>query len=562
MKILVALLIALRSLHGAAIATGHAEVKARRNSATALEPATYGPAGCVSLGRSPIGSCTIATNCEGKDISKFEFAFDCESKTGSIVRHSFGTGGFEDNEDFDTEVLCKTCYVPSPWAVKDDTKIKSTAKPVKQLPSWPSKAPPTSTRKSDEASAPDIVAAVVEAAAESDESLKEAEKRAEVAEEEAAKKAAEEKKAAIKAAEEQELAKKAAAEAETAARRAAEEKKHLEAAEKARAAAEEKRKQQEQLQKQQEQQEQQQHKSKVETNQEPTQQSEAAAGMSAVRFGPRKCVSTYRSQDGHCILQTKCDPSDIKNYEFGLVCVDNGGSSVRHLFGQDSFDAEETFDTLITCEKCLGLQDTTSDASLAGRVTALSNEVDGLKVALVNITNDIQELNKTILSSRDEGVAALMPMKRNLRSTPQQKIRADHARRALSDDSDLRRRSNDLSAATSKSLQPKVHPKRSLRHAAAKHHVQTQEQVAPPQVMEKEEQVSGDEEEDVIEGPNEVVLHSSGDEGDSSSGDVSEDSSSDASDNTEEEDSSEQRDDGEEEEEAPESSIPADEAGP
>merc|ERR1719375_714447 len=43
------------------------------------------------------------------------------------------------------------------------------------------------------------------------------------------------------------------------------------------------------------------------------------------RYGPQKCVSTWRSEEGHCIVQTACKDVDISAYEFGLICVDSKG---------------------------------------------------------------------------------------------------------------------------------------------------------------------------------------------------------------------------------------------
>jgi len=49
----------------------------------------------------------ITTECEGVDASQTEYAFNCVGK--NVVRHSFGFGGFEDNEEFDTDVKCDYC---------------------------------------------------------------------------------------------------------------------------------------------------------------------------------------------------------------------------------------------------------------------------------------------------------------------------------------------------------------------------------------------------------------------------------------------------------------------
>merc|ERR1719460_1678357 len=95
-----------------------------------------------------------------------------------------------------------------------------------------------------------------------------------------------------------------------------------------------------------------------------------------VKYGPASCVSVWRSEAGHCIMSTKCNKEDIANYEFGLVCVDKAGSPVKHLFGKDSFDPKETFDTLIKCDKCLGLEDIPDTVALAGEVASMAKEVN------------------------------------------------------------------------------------------------------------------------------------------------------------------------------------------
>jgi len=79
----------------------------------------------------------------------------------------------------------------------------------------------------------------------------------------------------------------------------------------------------------------------------------------AAFYGPGGCIAAYRSGEGTCIVQTRCTSQSqaglMKEYNYGLTCVDNTGDSTRHLFGKNSFDAEETFDTLVECKLCLGL---------------------------------------------------------------------------------------------------------------------------------------------------------------------------------------------------------------
>jgi len=117
---------------------------------------------------------------------------------------------------------------------------------------------------------------------------------------------------------------------------------------------------------------------------------------SAAFYGPSGCVATYRSKEGTCIMQTRCGSQDISTYEFGLTCVDGQGETERHLFGTESFDTEETFDTLIECKLCLGLDgeqlSAQNDTSLAADVATLQSEMKELQVAVEEIKNHIPGL--------------------------------------------------------------------------------------------------------------------------------------------------------------------------
>merc|ERR1719161_3408878 len=97
-------------------------------------------------------------------------------------------------------------------------------------------------------------------------------------------------------------------------------------------------------------------------------------------------------------MATDCWESDIKNYEFGLVCVDKVGSPVKHLFGKNSFDAVETFDTLIKCDQCLGLENVPDQTALAGEVSVMSKDVASLKLILGNISTNIRMLNDKVFA--------------------------------------------------------------------------------------------------------------------------------------------------------------------
>lgn len=50
------------------------------------------------------------------------FAFDCWSANGDIFRHSYGQGGFDEHEEFDTNVQCAQCHPPATDAPKQTPK--------------------------------------------------------------------------------------------------------------------------------------------------------------------------------------------------------------------------------------------------------------------------------------------------------------------------------------------------------------------------------------------------------------------------------------------------------
>mmetsp|Transcript_10682 Transcript_10682/g.25413 ORF Transcript_10682/g.25413 Transcript_10682/m.25413 type:complete len:325 (-) Transcript_10682:24-998(-) len=197
----------------------------------------FGPNNCVSVQRSAAGTCVLATNCPAQtDIENFEFAFICVTADHRLQKHSFGVGGFDLVEAFDTQVPCASCRAPT----ASDGAVSLKGDGATQAPA----AAPASAPAQTTATPVPTVAPV---------------------------------------------------------------------------------------------------------NAEKGKPAEASF------YGPAHCVSTYRSPAGTCVMQTRCEDADIHNYNFGLTCVDAKGESTRHLFGKNSFDPRETFDTLIDCQLCLGL---------------------------------------------------------------------------------------------------------------------------------------------------------------------------------------------------------------
>eukprot|EP00931_Biecheleriopsis_adriatica_P072044 TRINITY_DN4604_c0_g1_i3.p1 TRINITY_DN4604_c0_g1~~TRINITY_DN4604_c0_g1_i3.p1 ORF type:complete len:404 (+),score=118.72 TRINITY_DN4604_c0_g1_i3:82-1293(+) len=72
-----------------------------------------------------------------------------------------------------------------------------------------------------------------------------------------------------------------------------------------------------------------------------------------VHFGPGSCVSAWVGTGKHCVVKTSCSKQPaFDSYALRLICVDKDGGRVLHGFEQGGFDPEETFDTLIVCDKC------------------------------------------------------------------------------------------------------------------------------------------------------------------------------------------------------------------
>mmetsp|Transcript_53454 Transcript_53454/g.153368 ORF Transcript_53454/g.153368 Transcript_53454/m.153368 type:complete len:607 (-) Transcript_53454:45-1865(-) len=319
----------------------------------------FGPDYCVSLSQSSSGSCVIATNCEGHDLSQFEFVFDCDvANNGGVVRHSFGKGGFDVNEEYDTEVVCDRCAVP-PYLLPTPPpapKPKPVATPVVTKPVVPAPtaklavtaAKTPAKRMAHPAASATIAPAPLAKAAE-----------------------APAPKVLAKSAAQAAAPKPAAA--------ASRQKKILKASLLTRSSASSPA-------------------PAPEKEEEVKPPPRAPPPPPPVKYGPRGCVSTFKSKEGHCIMQTKCTSLDIKGYSFGLVCVDKIGQPVRHLFGKDSFDPVETFDTLISCDQCLGLEDIPQDVAVNGQVVAMTQEIADMRKIMANLTEEVSILSKKVLA--------------------------------------------------------------------------------------------------------------------------------------------------------------------
>jgi len=256
----------------------------------------------------------FSTNCQGQDLSRFEFAFECESPgQDGVVRHSYGTGGFDSKEEFDTEVKCQRCFPPNT-------------------------PPPQSARTSVQAAA--HTHALV-ATSQTNRGISARDRATGFRD----KMTAVQQATGLRGSSSVGMASVA------------------------------------------------QNSQKWFFSPTPIPQAKM------VNYGPNQCVSTYRAEDGNCIMQTQCKKEDIKDYDFGLICVDKAGLPVRHLFGKDSFDPDETFNTLIQCHQCLGLDDIPGRVALNGQVVQLSDEVKVLRAMMTNLTSNLAKLNAAVFAS-------------------------------------------------------------------------------------------------------------------------------------------------------------------
>jgi hypothetical protein len=124
----------------------------------------------------------------------------------------------------------------------------------------------------------------------------------------------------------------------------------------------------------------------------------------AAVFGPDYCISTFRAPAGTCLIRTRCADSDLSSFNVGLTCLDKSGGYTRYLFGKDTFSKEETFDTLVSCEKCLGVGAESSMSAMHGLIPRkLVEDVGALKVDVQTLNEKIRVLQGGSATSASEG---------------------------------------------------------------------------------------------------------------------------------------------------------------
>jgi len=142
----------------------------------------------------------------------------------------------------------------------------------------------------------------------------------------------------------------------------------------------------------------------------------------AAFYGPKACISAFKSPAGTCIVQTRCGNTDISMFDVGITCLDKSGDYTRYLFGKGNFEKEETFDTRIECEVCLGVGSESGDQQIHGvlpkqlveDVNTLKDEVLALKLEVRALQNGAPNSKAPEESARGELAAAVKaPVKTN-----------------------------------------------------------------------------------------------------------------------------------------------------
>eukprot|EP00933_Yihiella_yeosuensis_P056084 TRINITY_DN5507_c0_g1_i1.p1 TRINITY_DN5507_c0_g1~~TRINITY_DN5507_c0_g1_i1.p1 ORF type:complete len:751 (-),score=269.19 TRINITY_DN5507_c0_g1_i1:146-2398(-) len=343
------------------------------------EAVALGPNGCVSVGRSGAGTCQLSTNCKGVDLSKFEFAFTCQNYDRvhgtSVIRHSYGFGGFAEQEEFDTEVKCGRCGAPTPLPHKDTLKASGTqtlltgtkdAAKAKagQYPMMGYGQQPNPNMMTPMQQYPMNPNAVNPIAGQGFNTMA----------------------AAPAAPTLQPMRKVLGAPGPVAAPAGTPPLRDVIPA------------------------------GPPATAEQMVAQSPSSAPSAAIaangdeNYGPGGCVSTRRSKAGTCVIETNCGSQEaaLSKMDVGVICVDQAGAPVRHNFGAGAFATVESFDTLIACHKCLGTDDIPEEVAMNGRVLALSSQVKQLDTVLTEIASDVKLLNE-VVSKKSEVEVSPVP---------------------------------------------------------------------------------------------------------------------------------------------------------
>lgn len=377
-----------------------ASVGVRRStflSTQASSGSSFGPNNCVSVERSSTGTCVLRTQCPAEtNLETTEFAFLCVLGSGEVQKHSYGEGGFDAEETYDSSVACEQCLGPN-----------QTPQVALHATSGEAKA---GEDKAD------------------------------------AKKEEEAQKTKDKAAEYLNFQKNMGAYSAPAAAPSAAPSagpKGLPVDLKTEDAP-----------------------WKNETAREKYLQGLVAKPPHNISYyGPDNCVSTYLGDKGTCVMETNCTGKSIKDHELGLTCVEKDGKSARHLFGKNAFNPEETFDTLIDCEICLGLDVAKLDKpmSIKDTIVSLKTEVEELKKDMTSVSADVKKLNEKVFPEKPKAEEGFVM---HSRETKTLHVKDDSQEDGKADEQDQEAETKDRVEEVDEDEAPKHRP----HHKAHKKH--------------------------------------------------------------------------------------------
>lgn len=260
----------------------------------------FGPEHCVSVSRNAeTGTCVLETNCGKLNLDNVEFAFTCK-RPGVTQKHSFGKGGFDAAERFDTSVQCDVCGLPA--EVTLSLKKASHHEFLKPMQVSDDEADTTATNTTN-TTATDTATTTT-----------------------------------------------------------------------------------------------------------------ATTTFATVSYGPQNCIETWLKPDsasgnananvtdgeaGVCYVRTKCSTIDttvFQEYPIGVIASDKDGVPVRHLFGANSFDKSEEFNTLIRATACYGMDQTAEAITLENEIKALSRVVYGVKKDVAMLKGDVNASETLLLN--------------------------------------------------------------------------------------------------------------------------------------------------------------------
>ncbi|CAD7934971.1 unnamed protein product [Amoebophrya sp. A25] len=380
-----------KALAWAAVSSTASALKLGQKATAAVR--SYGPQHCVSVSRNAkSGTCVLSTRCDGVNLDAVEFAFTCR-KPGVLQKHSFGKGGFAAEEEFDTAVQCDVCDLPP----EVNQSLDAVAKASRALAPEAEKAKAISIAET----APRVMFSVANA---SSQVLPTSEKKTAAS---AATKVKETPSQEAPPAPVYQKVDNPIVEGKSPPHLGGQAQVPAPLGTRANVA-------------------------ELEANlpvlQERGVELASFGDTAHVSYGPGNCIQTWLQKDntgssgsageevtttdgakgvvvpdgekGVCIIKTDCGVVDqlaFQAYPIGLIATDKNGVPVRHLFGPNSFDRVEEFNTLIRASSCFGLDETSEAVTLEGEIKALSKTITTMQRKVDELTSEQSETSAKLL---------------------------------------------------------------------------------------------------------------------------------------------------------------------